>query len=113
MLRSERWLYPRWGFDPPAEVGEPRRPLQLCELRAWDPAEKYSDESSDVIEVSAVEVIVAGSRPQFMPGAKPRRSLAIGPAQASQRRFCTAVAIRKCALQMAVLLRLVQLDSGR
>ena len=65
MSRSERWVYPRGLIDPPTDLSEQRRPLQLYERGIWDPAEQYWGEPDGLLEICVVEVIAAGPRLQF------------------------------------------------
>jgi hypothetical protein len=65
MWRPQRWTFPRRVVDSSAELGESRRPLQLFERGVWDPAHEYWGEPGDMIEVSIVEVIAGGPRPQY------------------------------------------------
>jgi hypothetical protein len=63
--RAERWVYPRGLIDPPTDLIEPQRPLQLYERGIWDPAEQYWGEPDGLLEICLVEVIAAGPRLQF------------------------------------------------
>lgn len=65
MSRAERWVYPRGLIDPPTDLSEPQRPLQLYERGVWDPAEQYWGEPDGLLEICLVEVIAAGPRLQF------------------------------------------------
>ena len=65
MWRPQRWTFPRRVVDSPAELRESRRPLQLFERGVWDPTHEYWGEPSDMMEVSVVEVIAGGPRPQY------------------------------------------------
>ena len=75
MSRAKRWVYPRGLIDPPTDLSEPQRPLQLYERGVWDPAEQYWGEPDGLLEICLVEVIAAGPRLQFeleqlLPGAR-------------------------------------------
>jgi hypothetical protein len=58
-------VYPRGLIEPPTDLSEPRRPLQLYERGIWDPAEQYWGEPDGLLEICLVEVIAAGPRLQF------------------------------------------------